>query len=295
MDTQSAETLKAWVSGLKAGSAHTARSYEQAVERFLATVKKPVAKVTVQDALGYIGGLTDSGLSRASIAHHVSAVRSFLRHCQGLGLVAQTPLDALRRPRVSVTSMNRYLDESEAQRLITGARQVGPREYTAVALLLGTGLRVAELAAAQWRHLYRDPQGNLGLLVIGKGGKERVIAIRPDLWQVLTGERERRGLAVELSASDQSPLVADRDQTAPSPMTIWRWVKAAAKAAEIDKPLSPHWLRHTFGTLTATAGANVFQIQAAMGHSQITTSQRYIHWAKGLADSAALSLPLKLA
>ncbi len=45
-----------------------------------------------------------------------------------------------------------------------------------------------------------------------------------------------------------------------------------ARAAGIDKPLSPHWLRHTFGTLTALGGANVFQIQRDMGHAQITTS-----------------------
>ncbi len=68
-----------------------------------------------------------------------------------------------------------------------------------------------------------------------------------------------------------------------------------ARAAGIDKPLSPHWLRHTFGTLTALGGANVFQIQRDMGHAQITTSQRYVHWARGLADSAAHKLPIDLA
>ena len=78
-------------------------------------------------------------------------------------------------------------------------------------------------------------------------------------------------------------------------MTVWRWVRAAAQAAGIDKPLSPHWLRHTFGTLTALGGANVFQIQQDMGHAQITTSQRYVHWARGLADSAAHRLPIELA
>ena len=60
------------------------------------------------------------------------------------------------------------------------------------------------------------------------------------------------------------------------------------------KPLSPHWLRHTFGTLTALAGAGVFSIQEAMGHAQITTSQRYVHWAGGLADSAAHKLPIEI-
>lgn len=287
-------TLRAWVAGLRARSPHTARSYQEAVERFLEAVGKPVRELSVQDALTYVGKLSTSGLSRASVAHHISAVRSFLRHCQGLGIISQTPLDALRRPRVAITSMNRYLQAEEAQKLLSAARQVGPAAHVAVAVLLATGLRVAELAQAQWRHLFRDPQGKVGLLVLGKGGKERVVAVRDDLFRVLVAERERRELATGLSAGDTSPLVADRDGTAPTPMTIWRWVRASARAADIDKPLSPHWLRHTFGTLTAVGGANVFQIQEAMGHAQITTSQRYVHWARGLADSAAHRLPIEI-
>jgi len=286
--------VRAWVAGLRTRSAHTARSYQEAVERFLAAVAKPVEQLSVGDALGYVGELAASGLARASVAHHTSAVRSFLRHCQGLGIIPTSPLDALRRPRVAITSMNRYLTKEEAQRLLSGAHQVGPAAHAAVAVLLGTGLRVAELAGAQWRHLFRDPQGNLGLLVVGKGNKERVVAVRGDLWRVLVAERERRGLSTELSARDTSPLVADRASTAPTTMTIWRWVRASAQAAGIDKPLSPHWLRHTFGTLTALAGAGVFSIQEAMGHAQITTSQRYVHWARGLADSAAHKLPIEI-
>ncbi len=286
--------VRAWVAGLRAGSPHTARSYRGAVERFLAHAGKTVEEVTVQDALNYVGTLADSGLARASVAHHITAVRSFLRHCQALGLVPQSPLDALRRPRVAITSMNRYLTAEECRSLLVGARLVSPQAHAAVAVFLGTGLRVAELAGAQWRHLFRDPRGSLGLLVVGKGGKERVIAMRSDLMRVLEGERERRRLPAELSARDTSPLVADRQGTAPSPMTIWRWVRASSHAAGIDKPLSPHWLRHSFGTLTALGGASVFSIMEAMGHVKIETSQRYVHWVRGLADSAVHKLGISL-
>ena len=232
----SRQVLDAWVAGLNGRSAHTARSYRGAVERFLSAVGKPVRRVTVEDAMSYTGELGKSGLSRASVAHHISAVRSFLRHCQDMGVVPQTPLDALRRPSVAVTSMNRYLDQDEAQRLVAGARATSPQARTTVAVLLGTGLRVAELAGAEWRHVFRDPQGNLGLMVVGKGGKERVVAIRDDVWQALIDDRVRRGLPIEVSARDKAPLVARRGGAAPSSMTIWRWVRAAAEKAGIDKP-----------------------------------------------------------
>lgn len=67
-------TVRAWVAGPRARSHHTARSYQEAVERFLAAVGKPVEEVSVQDALAYAGELSQSGLSRASVAHHISAV-----------------------------------------------------------------------------------------------------------------------------------------------------------------------------------------------------------------------------
>jgi integrase/recombinase XerD len=281
-------TAQAWVAGLRASSPHTARSYAEAVERFLAHVSKPVEAITVQDALAYVGELSQSGLSRASVAHHVSAVRSFLRHCQGLGILPTSPLDALRRPRVAIMSMNRYLTQEEAERLLVGARQVSPQAYLAIAILLLTGLRVAELATAEWRHVFRDPQGNVGLLVVnGKGGKERVVAVRPDLWEAIRADRLHRGLSSELDARDRTPLVADRRATPYTSAGLWKVVRAATTRAGLDKPISPHWLRHTFGTLAALGGASPFQLQADMGHSQITTSQRYVHWARGLADSAA--------
>ena len=101
-------------------------------------------------------------------------------------------------------------------------------------------------------------------------------------------------MPLELDARDSSPLVADRLGTPYSAVGLWKVVKKATRAAGIEKDVSPHWLRHSFGTLAALGGANVFQIQAAMGHAQITTSQRYIHWARGLADSAVHRVDLRL-
>jgi len=157
-----------------------------------------------------------------------------------------------------------------------------------------TGLRVSELAQAEWRHVFKDPQGNIGLLVQGKGGRERIVALRDDLWEFVRKDRRRRGLADSLDARDRSPLVADRRGTPYSAVGLWKVVKKATGAAGIDKDVSPHWLRHSFGTLAALGGANVFQIQAALGHAQITTSQRYVHWARGLSDSAVHQIDLRL-
>lgn len=283
---------RAFVQSLRPRSEHTARSYAQAVGRFLEETGKPVSSITVADAANYLGSL--SGLSAASRAHHISAVRSFLKYCQGQGIIPQTPLDALRRPRVALTSMTRYLDEEEAERLLEAAHGASPQCYAACAALLLTGLRVSELASAEWRHLFRDPEGRLGLLVVGKGGKERVIKVRDDLFALLRQERERKGLPTKLDGRDRTPLLAGRGKKPYTTRGLHKLVATAAKVAGIDKPVSPHWLRHSFATLAAVGGAPAYQLQADLGHARLETSQRYVHWAKGLADSAVDALPIGL-
>ena len=67
----------------------------------------------------------------------------------------------------------------------------------------------------------------------------------------------------ELDARDSSPLVADRLGTAYSAVGLWKVVKKATRAAGIEKDVSPHWLRHSFGTLAALGGAMLRQCQEA--------------------------------
>src|SRR6266487_228616 len=126
----------AFVQSLRVRSEHTARSYAFCIDRFLKSVDKPVAAVTITDAARYLATL--DGLSPASKAHHISAVRSFLRFLQGQGVIPTTPLDILRRPRVAITSMNRYLRQEEAEKLLTAAAAVSWPCYLSVAALLLT-------------------------------------------------------------------------------------------------------------------------------------------------------------
>ena len=283
-------TARAFVESHRPRSEHTARSYAHAVGRFLGETGKPVDQLTVADAARYLGSL--SGLCAASRAHHISAVRSFLRYCQAQGIIPYTPLDALKRPRVALTSMTRYLGQEEAERLLRAAPEVSSQCYVACAMLLLTGLRVSEFATAEWRHLFCDPEGRLGLMVVGKGGKERVVKIRDDLFRLLCDERKRKGLPTKLDGRDRTPLLAGRAKTPYTTRGLHRLVVTATKVAGIDRPVSPHWLRHSFATLAAVGGAPPYQLQADLGHARLETSQRYVHWAKGLADSAVDWLPI---
>ena len=140
----------------------------------------------------------------------------------------------------------------------------------------------------------RDPEDRLGLLVIGKGGKERAIKVRQDLFVLMCDERRRRAQSTDLDAQDRSPLVAKADGSHYHVRSLQNMVRKAAVTAALPKPISAHWLRHSFATLAAVGGAPAFQLQQDLGHSRLETSQRYVHWAVGLRDSAVDKLPSTL-
>jgi site-specific recombinase XerD len=108
---------------------------------------------------------------------------------------------------------------------------------------------------------------------------------------LLRDERKRKGLPTKLDGRDRTPLLAARAKRPYTTRGPHRLVATAAQLAGIDKPVSPHWLRHSFATLAAVGGAPPYQLQADLGHARLETSQRYVHWAKGLADSAVDRLP----
>jgi integrase/recombinase XerD len=268
--------LEPWTRTLRVRSEATARNYRRAVEQFLAFLP--------EDG-DYLEAIED--LAKGSQAFYVSAVRTFLKFGQAQGVVERSPVELLVRPKVSVTSFGRYLDLDELRKLVTAARELSPRHLACVLVLADTGLRISELASASWRDLYRDPQGRLGLRVLGKGGKERVVRVRDDVFAALTALHGSE----RLDAKDTSPLLPDSRRTAYSTRGLYKLVVESAQVAELDKPVSPHWLRHSHATLAALGGASAFAIQASLGHSRLETSQRYIHWARGLDDTTADALP----
>lgn len=276
--------LDRWARRLAARSGQTARIYRWDVEQFLGALGSKRLNAAAVER--WIDSL--AGLAPATRAHRISAVRTFLRFAQIEGAIDRGPVDALVRPRVTVTSYGRYLDVDELRALLDAARSLGARHYATVAALWQTGCRISELSGARWLDLYRDPAGRLGLRLFGKGGKERAVAVPDDLFAALV---ELHGSDV-LDASDAGSLIGGAYRRGSvSTRTLQRMVSEAVTAAGLSKAASPHWLRHSHLTHAAANGASVFQIQAQAGHSDISTSQRYIHLATGLADSTADKLP----
>jgi len=265
-------------------SVHTARVYESEIKRFMSYINKPLASVTLADLQEWAGSLEH--LAPASQARAIATVKSLFKFAFRLGYLRVNVAELLEGPKVAVTSEQRFLTQSEVGAVIQAAREINPAARLAVSILSLTGLRISELVNIRWNAFFEDVHGNIGLKVLGKGGKVRVVKIRPDLWNLIQRYRTLKGLPIELDASDDRPLFANKRGEAMSDVYIRRLVKESTKKGGVKKDASPHWLRHTAATLALAGGANLLQVQRDLGHSSLTVTQRYLHNVAGLQKTS---------
>ncbi|MEA2691769.1 MAG: integrase/recombinase XerC [Acidobacteriota bacterium] len=225
----------------------------------------------------YLACMTRQKLEKSSQGRALSAIRSLFRFACREGELAANPAQAVRTPKLPKT-LPRHLRPGEIENLLeapSDAEPLGRRDRAILELLYATGLRVSELVGLDWRAI--DLSGRV-LRVMGKGGKERMVPFgRPALaalrsWlEVWEGVRGPGGepAAEPVFLNSRGGRLTDRSVR----RVLDRYVEAAAIAAGVH----PHTLRHTFATHLLENGADLRAIQELLGHSSISTTQKYTH------------------
>lgn len=209
----------------------------------------------------------------AARARKVSAVRSFYRFAAAEGLRPDNPAERVRRPRLP-RRLPVYLSAEEAKALLEAAAQAGPypeRDEALIATFLYTGCRLGELLALT----PDDVDWVAGAIrFYGKGGKERIVPLRPEL-----AERLQRYRASLPPAHRRVPrLFLSRRGRPLSPSGVRYLLRRLLAALPDARPgVSPHKLRHTVATLLLQADADLRSIQELLGHASLATTQRYTH------------------
>lgn len=228
--------------------------------------------------------LADGG-ARSTIARHTAAIRNFTAWAMREGILASDPAALLSSPRAD-QRLPSPLDESDARALLNAARDeatVGGasqiRNWAILELTYACGLRVSEVCGLDISSLNREA---LTVRVLGKGNKERVVPYGPpaadalDHWLV----RGRPQLAGERSG--HALFLGDKGGRI-DPRIVRSMVhKMAARAGVHD--IAPHGLRHSTATHLLQGGADLRAVQEMLGHSSLSTTQRYTH-----VDTARLS------
>jgi integrase/recombinase XerC len=252
----------------RGASAHTLRSYRTDLSqfrRFLAARQiGQLAHVDARLLRQYLARLYEAGLSRVSIARKLAAIRSCLAFLTRRGGLAKNPAREVASPRLP-KRLASFLPIDEATVLLE--HPAAARDRAILEMLYATGARVAELCALDLADL--DGAGDT-IRVRGKGAKERVIPVGDAALQALAAYLRVRGNA-------DGPLFENVRGGRLTARSVHRIVKARSRAAGLTRRVTPHTLRHTFATHMLDAGADLRLIQDLLGHSRLSTTQRYTH------------------
>lgn len=258
----------------------TAAAYERDLEGlhlFLARRNKGLhdpAEVNRADVTAYLADLHRRGLAKSSVCRKLSAVRALYRFLRKKKLAEEDPCATLSNPRQPKTHP-RVLNVDQALRLMTADMTPDPaglRDAALLEVLYGSGLRISEALGLDFQHV--DLDGGV-VRVLGKGGKERMAPLTGPSVERLRRYLEQRP-AFSPAPREQAVFLGKRGGRLTRSQAA-RIVKAAAIRCGLPPGVSPHTLRHSFASHMLQAGADLRSVQELLGHSRISTTQRYTH------------------
>jgi integrase/recombinase XerD len=255
---------------LEAYSRDLARFTEFVLERALSRWDE----VTSSDVRAYVSWIRQRGLGTKSVARHLVTLRRFYRFLESEGVVTRSPVPKLSLGN-GARKLPQILSAEELRTLLnqpSPAKALGRRDRAMLELLYASGLRVSELVTLETRQV--NFQGDY-LLVKGKGSKVRAVPFgrwaREKLLDYLRDVRPR------LARRAGPFLFITRSGKPLTRQAFWKLIRGHARAAGIDRRVTPHTLRHSFATHLLEGGADLRAVQSMLGHADISTTQIYTH------------------
>jgi len=277
----------------KNASPHTCRCYRRDLEGFEDFLKnsgmyltargdvkiEKVDRIAIRKYLSFLHRKN----KKSSIARKISTLRSFFKYLVKEQVISLNPAKTVSTPKVEKT-LPTALTVDEAFRLMESPQSVsvkssdrseerGLRDRAILELLYSSGLRVSELVGLNSNQLDLD----LGIVrVMGKGRKERIVPVGMKAIEALKAYFEERGMLKE-----EEPVFINSSGGRLTARSVGRLIKKYTRHSGIFRKVSPHSLRHTFATHLLDAGADIREIQEMLGHSSLSTTQRYTHVSMG--------------
>ena len=216
--------------------------------------------------------------SARSTARRLSSLRRLFQYLAREGRIQIDPSLNVESPRIG-RSLPKSLTEADVEALLQApdfGSRTGMRDRVMLEVLYATGLRVSELVSLRLDQLNLR-QGVIR--VIGKGNKERLVPLGEESLDWLN--RYIRDVRPDFfKGQPDATLFPSNRGTPQTRQTFWYAIKRYAILAGINKPISPHVLRHAFATHLLNHGADLRVVQMLLGHSDISTTQIYIHVAR---------------
>lgn len=229
-------------------------------------------KIQPKRARAFVADRFQSGLSGSSISRMLAAIRSFYRYLARENLCKINPFDGVPAPK-SPKSLPKVLTPEQAINLVEvkGSDTLSIRDKAILELFYSSGLRLQELVSLNIGDLNFEAQF---VRVLGKGSKERIVPLGRcaiDALEKWLACRE------ELAGGDETSLFVSRNGTRPNVRTIQKRIELRAVEQGLPVGVHPHMLRHSFATHILTSSSDLRAVQELLGHSNISTTQKYTH------------------
>lgn len=264
-------------------SRNTLESYRRDLNKFSEWLEKRrgcgLLATTHADIQGFLAYLMSAQRAKAtSTSRAISSLKRLFRYLLRQNKIAADPTLQIATPKLP-RSLPKSLTEEDVELLLNApdvGAPLGMRDRAMLEVLYATGLRVSELVSLNVAQISLD----MGVTrVMGKGSKERLVPLGEEALDWV-----RRYLAearpVLLAGRLSDALFVTQRGEAMTRQMFWYLIKKHATQGGVDKPLSPHTLRHAFATHLLNHGADLRVVQMLLGHSDISTTQIYTHVAR---------------
>lgn len=300
---------------------NTRKAYLSGIEKFGRYLPDGVPNlrhVTLGLLQGFHVYLKESGLRDKSIQCHMSTVKSLFTFAQRIGYIQFNPAAVIKLRKPKDTLAQRLLDRATVIKMIDSEKN--PRNRALMRLLYVSGIRSSEAINLKACDLMKHETGGQ-ITVTAKGGKTLAVWIDQTTWEMIQdccGEvvdgcsslnNFREGVCKEgpgtVTTGQEMYNLRQNQQTIHShpqqcifrtstgrPLHlnhVLKIVRAAAKRVGINKPVSPHWLRHATATHLMDAGVSLVAIKEHLGHETIQTTTRYTHVKPSAANAKLLA------
>ena len=229
----------------------------------------------------YLAFLNGRGVSKATVARKLAALRSFYRELARSGVVSSNPAALVATPKQE-KRLPKPMTEDEVLSLLEAAfgdDLRDRRDRAILEMLYATGCRVSEMVGADLGDLEITAADGEGMLrVYGKGKKERLVPVGRKavaalrLWLPARGEI---AAGRPVRARDRDALFLNARGGRLTDRSVRRILDARLRRAAVSGSVSPHALRHSFATHMLNAGADLRAIQELLGHASLSTTQKY--------------------
>ena len=273
------DLLEAWHAYLAEGrrrSPHTVRAYGATAARLLDALDlqnwDKLARIDVAALRGQLARRRAEGLSNASAARELSALKQFIGFARSQAGMADPAPPRMRGPRVK-KGLPRPVTPDEAVNLAAtvhndaAAEWIGARDRAVLLLLYGAGMRIAEALVLTGAAL---PLGET-IVVTGKGNKQRVVPLLPLVREAVADYLAK----CPWPSAKADPLFRGAKGGALSQGTVQKAVARARIGLGLPPSATPHALRHSFATHLMSAGADLRSLQELLGHASLASTQIY--------------------